>query len=359
MEPFLFTHNRVLRLYTGGSGIDRLCGKPEPKDTRFPEDWIASCIEGNGRAYHSPGHGISKIIWEGQVCSFPEFLREHAEEILGRKHCETFGPEPAVLTKLLDSAERLPLQVHPSRADAKRLFHTSYGKTEAWIVLATRKINGEEPYLLVGFNETFHRETFFRESEEGEYKTGLSMLHKLSVKPGDVVLIRGGLPHAIGPGVTMVEVMEPSDLVIVPEINCCGILLDLEKRFAGLGVEQGMSLFDCRPRTEAEIRQYITPVPETLERRDQGILSTLIPRSACGCFEVRKLEFHGRWTMNPASRTFRIGILTEGSAQLNDLALHPGESFMIPYDAESVTITGKGTILFVLPPVRQQENSHA
>ena len=63
--------------------------------------------------------------------------------------------------------------------------------------------------------------------------------------------------------------------------------------------------------------------------------------------------------MNPASRTFRIGILTEGSAQLNDLALHPGESFMIPYDAESVTITGKGTILFVLPPVRQQENSHA
>ena len=56
-----FAPNRVLRLYLGGSGIDRLCGIEPAEDTRYPENWIASCIEGNGRAYHSPGHGISRI----------------------------------------------------------------------------------------------------------------------------------------------------------------------------------------------------------------------------------------------------------------------------------------------------------
>ena len=59
------------------------------------------------------------------------------------------------------------------------------------------------------------------------------MLNRIAVRPGDVIVIRGGLPHAIGPGVTMVEVMEPSDLVIVPEIDCCGVRLTEKQRFAG------------------------------------------------------------------------------------------------------------------------------
>ena len=50
-----FTPNRVLRLYRGGSGIDKLCGNVPAEDTRFPENWIASVIEGNGRACHSTG----------------------------------------------------------------------------------------------------------------------------------------------------------------------------------------------------------------------------------------------------------------------------------------------------------------
>lgn len=350
MEPFKFTHNRVLRLYSGGSGIDRLCGEAEPKDTRFPEDWIASCIEGNGRAYHSPGHGISRIVYRGETHSFPEFLREHALEILGPEHLKHFGEEPAVLTKLLDSAERLPLQVHPTRADAEKLFRVHYGKTEAWIILATRKINGEEPYLLVGFNETFEKETFCRESVEGEYKTGLSMLHKLKVKPGDVVVIYGGLPHAIGPGVTMVEVMEPSDLVIVPEVNCCGVMLDEQKRFNGLGIEKGMSLFDFKTYTEKELLDYVSPKPELLEKNANGTLNVLIPRTACRYFEAQELAFRREWNLDLSRRLFRIGILTEGSAKVNGLEVKPGESFMIPYDSQKITIAGSGKIIFILPP---------
>ena len=99
-----FAPNRVLRLYRGGYGIDKLCGKTPAEDTRFPENWIASCIEGNGRAYHSPGHGISKIRLGDTLVSFPEYLKEHAVELLGEKHFRRYGADPAVLVKLLDSA---------------------------------------------------------------------------------------------------------------------------------------------------------------------------------------------------------------------------------------------------------------
>ena len=181
MPIFPFAPNRVLRLYHGGYGIDQLCGKTPAEDTRFPENWIASVIEGNGRAYHSPGHGISKILIDSSPVDFPVFLKEHAEMMLGAVNIARFGPVPGVLVKFLDSAEQLPLQMHPGRDDARKYLHSDYGKTEAWIVLSTRKINGREPYLLVGFNEQLDRSEFTRECIEGKFVNGKKMLNKLYV----------------------------------------------------------------------------------------------------------------------------------------------------------------------------------
>ena len=95
IKPFRFYPCRVLRLYRGGSGIDSLCGSPHPADSRFPESWIASCIEGNGRAYHSRGHGLSLIDYEGTPHLFAGFLHEHAEDCLGAEHLAAFGETPA------------------------------------------------------------------------------------------------------------------------------------------------------------------------------------------------------------------------------------------------------------------------
>ncbi len=350
LKPFKFLPNRVLRLYLGGSGIDTLWGNPAAEDTRFPENWIASCIEGNGRAYHSPGHGISKVEYDGAEQRFPEFLHAHAEEILGPAHLAKYGETPAVLTKLLDSAEQLPMQVHPTRADAKRYFNADYGKTEAWLVLSTREVNGETPYLLVGFNEKLDKDVFVRESLAGKYETGLGMLNRIAVRPGDVIVIRGGLPHAIGPGVTMVEVMEPSDLVIVPEINCCGVQLNEKQRFAGIAPEDAMTLFDFTPRTGAEVRAFCTPESKILAERENGMLKSLIPYESCGYFAVQDLTFRDGWTLDLSDRMFRIGVVCEGTAEVNGLPLKRGESFLIPFCLESCDIRGNGRIMFILPP---------
>ena len=208
-----FLPNRVRRLYLGGSGIDRMRGESVPADGYYPEDWIASCIEGNTREFQAPGHGLSKVRFDGEEVRFADLLKKYPADLLGEAHFARYGANPAVLTKFLDSAIRLPVQVHPTVPDAKRYFHADFGKTEAWIILACRP----GAYVYCGFNETLDEAVFRRESLAGVYERGLGMMHKIPVKPGEVVIVWGGLPHAIGPGITMVEVMEPSDLTINPE----------------------------------------------------------------------------------------------------------------------------------------------
>ena len=344
-----FEPNRVLRLYLGGSGIDKLCGKEPAVDNRYPENWIASCIEGNGRAYHSPGHGISKIRLGGEVISFPEYLAAYAEELLGKRHLRRYGANPAVLVKLLDSAEQLPMQVHPTKEDALRHLCSAYGKTEAWLVLATRKVNGEDPYLLVGFNERLDKETFMRECLEGQFTSGLSMLNRIDVKPGDTIIIRGGVPHAIGPGVTMVEVMEPSDWVVIPEINCCGVQLNEKQRFMGIAPETAIGMFDFTPQTQEQIRARFSPVPKILSQTEAGILRSLISPEDCELFSASELALDGSWLFENQDAC-ATGIITEGVLCLDGISMRAGENFFLPYATRTLQITGRGKMIMIRPP---------
>ena len=349
MKILPFAPNRVLRLYRGGSGIDRLCGIEPAVDNNFPENWIASCIEGNGRVYHSPGHGISKVMVDGKTVSFPEFLAAHAAEMLGEKHLRRYGAIPAVLVKLLDSAEELPLQVHPTRDDARRHLHADYGKTEAWIVLATHEVKGVDPYLLVGFNDSVNETVFTREARNGRFETALTMLNKLRVAPGDVIVIRGGLPHAIGPGVTMVEIMEPSDFVVIPERECCGVVLDEKQRFMGIAPETALAMFDFTPMTEEVLRRRCCPVARILAETPSGILRSLIAPSDCEYFSAVELTLDGTWDFDN-SESFGIGIVVEGELDFDGITVGRGGNFFLPWCIKRLPVAGRGRLILVRPP---------
>ncbi len=349
MKILPFAPNRVLRLYRGGSGIDRLCGVSPAVDGRFPENWIASCIEGNGRLYHSPGHGISKIAVDGGWCDFPTFLAAHAVEMFGERHVRRYGAVPAVLVKLLDSAEQLPLQAHPTRDDARRYLHADCGKTEAWIVLSTRRVDGVEPYLLVGFNASADEAVFTREAREGRFATGLTMLNKLHVAPGDVIMIRGGVPHAIGPGVTMIEIMEPSDFVIIPERECCGVVLDEKQRFMGIAPETAIGMFDFSTMTGARLRERCCPQICILSENSSGVLRSLISRADCEYFSAAELTLDGEWDFdNPDS--CGIGIVVDGRLYFDGVGVGGGGSFFLPWCVKRVHISGRGRLIVVRPP---------
>ena len=57
-----------------------------------------------------------------------EYIDSDPEEILGKKHVETWGNTPGVLIKMIDSKERLTVQVHPDRENSKTTFWKSFWK---------------------------------------------------------------------------------------------------------------------------------------------------------------------------------------------------------------------------------------
>lgn len=356
MQPFRFTENRVWRCYLGGKMIDALRGKPESqcKDTLFPEDWIASVVEARNPQHPVPGEGISRAVIDGREVSFADLVEARSEDLFGPGHVRALGRTPGFLMKLLDSAIRLPLQAHPDRETARRLYNSPYGKTEAWIVLATRRIDNEEPYLLLGFNETLDPDVFVHDCIAGDMRRPLAMVHKHAVHPGDVLLLRGGLVHAIGPGVFLVEIMEPTDWVTQPDPVCGTQPLTIEDRFGPLPPEKAMEVFhfEAMSREDAWRSAALDPVVEEEQGRSRRV--RLIGPDATTLFGARRLEVQGEWTDDTRVSGCFAGAVIEGALELRwrdrVIELHRGDTFFVPWAAGPYSCRGQARVVCALPP---------
>ena len=54
---------------------------------------------------------------------------------LGADHVERHGGDPAILVKLLDAGERLPLHARPDGRFAAAHLASPFGKAEAWVIV--------------------------------------------------------------------------------------------------------------------------------------------------------------------------------------------------------------------------------
>lgn len=107
-----------------------------------------------------------------------------------------------VLVKYLFTSEKLSVQVHPSDAEAPS---GSRGKEECWLVLDA------EPgaTLAIGFKQSIDREGIRAAALDGSIE---DLLEWHPVKAGDFFYLPAGTVHAIGPGLTLVEVQQNSDI---------------------------------------------------------------------------------------------------------------------------------------------------
>jgi len=175
------------------------------------------------------------------------------------------------------------------------------------------------------------------------------MLNRIEVAAGDVIIIRGGVPHAIGPGVTMVEIMEPSDWVVIPEIECCGVSLNEKQRFMGISPKTAVGMFDFTLLTPEEIRARFSPVPKLIRETSEGCLRTLISSENCELFSAYGLSVDGNWELeNPGSSG--IGIVTEGTLDFDGIRLRAGEIFFLPYELKKLPVCGRGKMILIRPP---------
>lgn len=112
--------------------------------------------------------------------------------------------EPELLIKYLFTSEKLSVQVHPDDAAARAAGYPR-GKDEAWVILAA------EPHatIALGTLEPMTKEQLRAASLDGSIE---HLLDWKPVKAGDFYYSPAGTIHAIGPGLTLVEVQQNVDL---------------------------------------------------------------------------------------------------------------------------------------------------
>jgi mannose-6-phosphate isomerase len=332
--------NRVWRSYQGGRILDEIVGKEDPQDSHYPEDWIGSVTTARNPDSQSKDEGVSRVGINGQELLFTDLIAQDPEYFLGAGHVARFGHQPMVLVKLLDSAVRLQLQVHPTAEFAKAHLDSDSGKAEAYYILGVRE-DIEEAFVYLGFQRPPEREELKRCIEEQDLETMEGFFDKIMVKPGDVLFIQGGIPHAIGGGIFMVEIMEPSDLVVRFEFERAGYTLPESARFMNRGLDFCLDIFDFSPKPESLVRRdyMFAPKLETTYGETAHRFS-LIDADTTPCYRIKKSIIQGSVTREEDS--FFTGVITAGSCviQTDEAAIELGtfEKFFCPAGLGKYTI---------------------
>lgn len=251
-RPILMPPTTIIdHFYLGGERLAALRGVPLPSPRR-PEEWLASTVH---RA-DQPDIGRSRLA-DGSL--FAALVESDPRSWTGSAHgAPDAGPaDTGILVKLLDAGQRLPVHVHPTRGFARDHLHSCYGKTEAWYVLET---HGDHPSVWVGFTEDVDPAVLADRVDAQDSEWMLGHMNKISVRPGDGIVVPAGQAHATGAGVFLVEVQEPTDFSILLEWSVT--TASREESHLGLGFERAFGTVSHRALSPTQlglVTQHLDP----------------------------------------------------------------------------------------------------
>lgn len=177
----------VMEHIWGGSNLIRNYNK-NSSGTSLSESWEVSV----NKKYPSV---IANGVFEGRALY--EVLEENPS-LLGS------DTDYSLLIKFINSDKLLSVQVHPD--DSYALSNEGLpGKTEAWYILEAE----EGAYIYLGFKENISGDKLTEIINDGSI---CDYLNKIPVKAGQSYIVEAGTVHAIGGGITLIEIQENSDL---------------------------------------------------------------------------------------------------------------------------------------------------
>lgn len=146
-----------------------------------------------------PTRAVAKV-WGRD--SLPEPFAAPEGERIGEIWFEPPPELPEILAKYLFTSEKLSVQVHPDDAQAPP---GARGKEECWLVLDA------EPgaTLAIGFERPLSAEAIRAAALDGSIER---LLAWHPVRAGDFFYLPAGTVHAIGPGLSLVEIQQNSDV---------------------------------------------------------------------------------------------------------------------------------------------------
>lgn len=135
----------------------------------------------------------------------PTPFRDVAGQKIGEIWFEPPPDLPQLLVKYIFTSEALSVQVHPTDAQTEARGLGRQGKEECWLILDAQP--GAK--LGIGFRDTITPDAMRKAAIDG------SIEHKLAwhtVRSGDFFYIPANTVHAIGAGVSLIEVQQNSDI---------------------------------------------------------------------------------------------------------------------------------------------------
>jgi mannose-6-phosphate isomerase len=213
------------------------------------------------------------------------------------------GASDELLLKYLFTSEKLSIQVHPDD-EAARALGLPRGKDEAWLVLAA------EPGSTLGLG--LREPTTPRELREAALDGSiLELVDWRPVRAGDCIYSPAGTIHAIGAGVSLVEVQQNTDLTYR--------LYDYGRpRELHLDEALAVARLDARPRAQPPL--------------DLGEGRT---RLAAGpAFQMERLEGAGEGRLRACAGQAIWVLPLRGEAGLDGRPLPRGSAWIVPDSAE-------------------------
>lgn len=324
LRPVRLPANQPPRFYRGGAAIAALRGD-EPKEFG-PEDWVASCTTLHGE--HAAG---LTTLPSGELLR--DAVAAHPGNWLGDEHVATFGADPALLVKLLDAGQRLPVHCHPSDEFAATHYDSRYGKTEAWIVVDAAP--GANVHL--GFAADVTADTVADWVARQDSAAMLAALNPVTVEPGDAVFVPAGVPHAIDAGAFIVELQQPTDLSVTLEWQ--NFLDDDAGGHLGIGFETALGCVDRRG--------WADRLDELVHRNGSATELFGHPKF----FRAERLR--GGTSLDAS---FGVLVVLAGTGVLRtekagEVPLTKGATYVVPHAAGESTVDGELSAIRCLPPV--------
>jgi mannose-6-phosphate isomerase len=175
----------------GGDALARF-GFSLPQGIPIGEAWLTASESTILNGEHA-GRPLGDLIKENPLGAV-------GERAFGLTHGLPLFP---LLIKILSAGEHLSIQVHPSNATAPA---GTLGKTEAWHVLDA------EPgaVLFLGLDEHASIDELERLARSGQSTAHL--MRRVEAIPGITILQAPGTVHALGAGVVIYEIQQPSGI---------------------------------------------------------------------------------------------------------------------------------------------------
>jgi len=194
LYPLKFSPILKPRLW-GGSALAEIYRKTDDTQTKFGESWEISDLDDN-----------VSVVANGFLAEndLRELIEIYMGELVGDAVFEKNGLGFPLLIKLIDAQDDLSVQVHPDDSLAQQRYGQN-GKTEIWYVVHADENAG----IYVGFNKPIEKQDYINAVQQKEVA---NLLQFYPVKKGELFFIPAGTVHALGKGVRIAEIQQPSDI---------------------------------------------------------------------------------------------------------------------------------------------------